>query len=216
MSGAPQRLGALGLLLWGAMLGAPSCAQVLGVGDYENAADRACRCIEPQSSREACVELVTSRLEAATTEQVNEWVRAVSRDSCGCPGCVGQDPVCQQAAGACSFTEACCDGGSTICGRVDGVAGSVCREGCRRCSDLLLLAEGEDVPRETCFFSQLLVNDVSACLCNACSDACADTTVCGKDGALGAPCSACLKGAFADGGACQSRAQRCGEDRPVP
>src|SRR5678815_2685914 len=92
-----------------------SCAQVLDLEDYTDAASELCqllnRCYGSKGLK-GCQDHVVSRLGAADSDGKNEWLTYVSNSKCltSCQAaldCLDEAPVCKGNHGKCSFLQQC-------------------------------------------------------------------------------------------------------------
>jgi len=111
-----RRALAAAMLVGGGLVGAASCASVLGVDDYRDAVADMCKCNEQLSflgSVQDCQNTMSKRLDGASEETRAKWLVEFAEEDCATCNralrCFYTPPTC--STGSCGSSEECCGAG---------------------------------------------------------------------------------------------------------
>ena len=165
---------AVALVVAGALgaLGVASCASVVGVDGYQDAAEVLCKCNELAFDGD-CTRNVQRALEAADPAVAQKWLTTFDKKNCGdsCGNaltCYNQPPVCRSKGKSCSKSTQCCGyvgGKGGCCSPGPGEANECCTT-CQTCAEVFLAGEAAPgVPY--CAESDELIASVLQCMSDA-------------------------------------------------
>jgi len=212
------RLGRLGRLVAAAsIIVAAGCAQVIGAEGYSDAVEALCACPELAEISD-CITLARKRIAAAKPPEQESWLDRYATTcggSCGKSAfvCFDGDPVCTPLDEA-SFSSEECRGytqGAGCCPDPLDPAASVCCARCLTCGEILADVQRPD---PLCTDARELVFDAVDCLCDACTNVCAENCPSGPFSNLTAACTVCFEAATRIGGACSDEFLVCAADVP--